>query len=197
MRETNKGLHQSGQMDLHSPFDALPVHWQVSLCTAFVLLTIGYAGILKRQSAPLDCILQYGVVTLEVPWTTAKAQSLRDDLGKEGIEVAREQIRLDFVFLILYPLALSLATALIAHKLGAQMLLYGALVSWAILLAAPLDAIENIAILKMLGGQTGAPWPQLSTICAALKFTLVFGALFYVVVGLLSMLVRCTQGCQP
>lgn len=59
--------------------------------------------------------------------------------------------------------------------------------SWAVLLAAPLDAIENAALLQMLDGQTQAPWPQLSTVCATLKFSLLIAAAGQTVLGLLGM----------
>ena len=63
------------------------------------------------------------------------------------------------------------------------------------LLAAPLDATENLAILWMLEGHVNAPWPQLSTSCAAGKFALLFGAAAYLVVGLFVWGVGCALHC--
>jgi hypothetical protein len=101
-------------------------------------------------------------------------------LGKCEREVARKQVWLDFAFLVLYPLAISLACALLGDYLGGKAGLVGLMAAWAVLIAGPLDAVENLAILTMLGNGVSAPWPQLSTICAALKFTLALGGIGYV-----------------
>jgi hypothetical protein len=56
--------------------------------------------------------------------------------------------------------------------------------SWAVLLCTPLDAFENLMILRMLSGACASPVPQLTTISAGLKFFLVASS----VVSMLSML---------
>jgi hypothetical protein len=181
-------------MSLASPYQSLSIPWQAGLCAASVLLTLVYAALLKRQGAPLDAVLAQGIVTLEVPWSSRTAGELVAALrAHDLIEVARLQVWLDFVFLLLYPLAFSTACALIAPRAGGSMLVYGMLAAWAVLLTAPLDAVENVAILRMLGGKVQAPWPQLSTVCAAIKFTLLFGAAAYVLIGLATWGVRCAQ----
>jgi hypothetical protein len=63
------------------------------------------------------------------------------------------------------------------------------LVSWAVLLSGPLDAIEKPAILRMLGGSQNAPVPQIASIAAALKFTLVLAAFGYLAAGGLRALI--------
>jgi hypothetical protein len=156
---------------------------QFVVLTGLLVLTIALAIVLKRQAAGLDAVLDNGILDLEVPWTQARADELLQKLGADRIEVARVQVLLDFAFLLVYPLFLSLACALLAHGLAGPAGLIGVLVAWSVLLAAPLDAVENFAILRLLGGRTAAPWPQLATMCAAVKFALVTGAAGYLVLA--------------
>jgi hypothetical protein len=139
--------------------------------------------------APLYGVLEHGIVTLELPGSSPRAQQLIESLGALA-PVAHRQAQLDFVFLPLYPLAFSLACALIAERAGRKLALDGVLMAWAALLAAPMDAIESLAILQMLDGRTHAPWPQLSTACAGVKFALVLGAAAYLPAGLVGLGLR-------
>lgn len=46
-----------------------------------------------------------------------------------------------------------------------------------------LTVFTNEPIFKMLGGNADPPWPELATIFATLKFTLIFGAIGFIVIG--------------
>lgn len=173
-------------MTQRSPYDALSTARQRLLCVVFIALTLVYGQLLKRQGEPLMAALPHGIVSLELPGTPAVAQQMITSLGALA-PVARRQVQLDFGYLLLYPVAFSLVCALLAERNGPGLARFGRLMSWAVLLAAPLDAIENVALLQMLDGQTQAPWPQLSTVCATLKFSLLIAAAGRTVLGLLGM----------
>jgi hypothetical protein len=176
-------------MALPSPYRSLSLTWQVALCVIAIALSLAYAALLKRQGAPLYGVLEHGIVTLELPGSSPRAQQLIESLG-ELAPVARRQVQLDFVFLLLYPPAFSLACALIAACAGRRLAFAGVVTAWAVLLAAPMDAIENLAILQMLDGRTHTPWPQLSTACAGAKFALVMCAAAYLATGLAGLALR-------
>lgn len=142
----------------------------------------------------LDQRLQYGVLDIEAPWTRQHAKEVRAALGENGIEVARQQILVDFVFLILYPLAISLACALIAQGLPGGVGAIGMMIAWCVLLAGPLDTIENMSMLRQLSGNTESAWPQISTVCASLKFTLIAGGLGFITLALLLRVVNYFRG---
>jgi hypothetical protein len=176
-------------MTLASPYRSLSLRWQLALCVAAVLLSLFYGDFLKRQAAPLNGVLEHGIVTLELPGSSPRAEQLIESLG-ELVPVARRQVQLDFVYLLLYPLAFSLACSLVAMRAGRGLALVGALAAWAVLLAAPMDALENVAILQMLDGRTGAPWPHISTVCATVKFALLLCAAAYLAAGLVGLGLR-------
>jgi hypothetical protein len=169
-----------------NPYQWVSTGWQVGLCITLVLLSLAYGHYLATQSTVLKTKLPNGILDLEVPWSTAGAKKVLTALGRDGIEEARKQVCLDYVFLLLYPIAISLTCALVGGFIRGKLGVLGVLVAWGVLLAGPLDAIENAAMLRVLAGDTGSPWPQLSTACAIVKFSLVFGGLGYVAVGTMS-----------
>jgi len=157
-----------------------------------VLVTVGVAYALGQQGKPLTTnTLPNGILEIELPWSTQRAAEVVALWKQEGLlPVARKQVYADFLFLLLYPLALSFACAWLAGSAPGTLGLLGILVAWGVLLASPLDAIENLAILRMLSGSQRAPLPQIATIAATLKFTLVFGAFGYLGIGGLRALIR-------
>ena len=154
------------------------------LCASFMLASIVFAAFLKRLGKPIDERLPRGILSVEVPWTPVNAKRIHDLLGPEGLAAARKQTKFDFVFLILYSLALSFACTLIATSLPGNLQTAGVMLAWAVLAAGATDAVENVAMLRMLDGRTNTPWPQLSTICAFVKFTIVLSALAFLGTGL-------------
>lgn len=182
------------------PYYWIPNNYLWMVAMVLVLVTIGVAYSLSQQGKPLTTKkLPNGILEIEVPWNTERAAEVvtiwKD---KELLSVARKQVYYDFLFLVLYPLALSLACVWLAGKIPVwlagdvpvKLCMMGILVSWGVLLAAPLDVIENIAILSMLEGKQTAPIPQIATIAAAIKFTLIFGAVGYLGIGGLRVLTQ-------
>ncbi len=177
-----------------SPYDWMSMRFQIGLCVALILATILWGRYLMAEGAPLLSKLPNGIIDLEVPWSTTNAQRRLEALGTAGQAVARKNVQLDFLFLILYPLAISLACALLATAVGGKAELIGLILAWAVLAALPLDATENAAMLMMLSGHTAAPRPQLSTICATLKFGLVAGGLGFTVFAIGAWLLSICEG---
>lgn len=123
-----------------------------------------------------------GVYNIELPWSPERAASVvaawRD--GKQ-LGAAIEQTRLDFLFLMIYPATLSLACVVSSGRCFGTIATVGIVLSWAVLLCTPLDFIENILILKMLGGDVQAPVPQLTSYVALAKLFLGGSAVVYLV----------------
>lgn len=180
-------------MILTSPFAWIPHSLQLGICVASIAASILVAMCLQRHGTAVDAALKYGVLEVEAPWSRERADEIRTLLGDDGIAAVRAQTRFDFVFLVLYPIAISLSCALIASRLDGQAGAIGMLIAWGVLLAGPLDAVENISMLRQLAGSTGAPWPQLSTLCASIKFTLAAGGLGFAISGFAMLLVRAAR----
>ncbi|HEY0130105.1 MAG TPA: hypothetical protein VGB57_01785, partial [Allosphingosinicella sp.] len=104
-----------------------------------------------------------------------------------GRDAAREQLLIDFAFLIAYGAFLTLAVAAVRDRLegqgrhrlaaiGAGVVAFGAA-------AAAFDAAENLCLLAVLG-EGGQAFPVLASIFAATKFALLLGAIAYLLVGI-------------
>jgi hypothetical protein len=161
----------------------------IAFCSLLVAM-IGLMIWLGKLGAPVKAQVAAGPLALEAPWSTERAQTVLELLGTKGIEALRRQTYVDFVFLLIYPLVLSLGCALLASSLDGRQALFGMLIAVGVLLACPFDALENVSMLRMMDGHTGAPWPQLATLCAGAKFTLIAGAVSFLVVGTIERLAK-------
>ncbi len=92
---------------------------------------------------------------------------------------ARTSLWLDYLFLLAYPVWLSLACSAVSRHSPERSAAFGAVSAWTVLAAAPLDALENAALLRVLSDPS-TPWPQLAWWCAVPKFALVLLALGYI-----------------
>ena len=87
---------------------------------------------------------------------------------------------LDYLYLGVYPAFISLACVWTARRIARRA---GIALAWAVLLAAPLDAVENTALVWMLVHGPGDAAAVLAWACALPKFALVFAGLGYAGIG--------------
>jgi hypothetical protein len=182
-------------MDMNHPFTGLVEHralWLGALWTATIVL----AGVLTVQGGPLrTSAAPRGILSLEFAWNSAAADSvIRSWPAGEPRERAKRQIWIDFAFLVAYPLALALSCALLSESRFDSMAPVGVFIAWAVLLAMPLDLVENLGMLRMLGVGASEGWARLTSWCAAVKFTLVFSGLGYAVLQGLAVLAGRLRG---
>ncbi len=151
-------------------------------------------------------ILQFGVVALMAPAagrmgqrgvsvldlqfmrTPAKAAEYVATLGPDGVDAARLGLYLDFPYLVLYALALSALCVLLAAKAAERgresLAAAGRTVAWFAPVAAGCDAVEDIAILVVLGGNVEQPWPAIAFGFASVKWALLAVVIGYVIIAL-------------
>lgn len=123
-----------------------------------------------------------GIVGFELAGDRASAGRILDAWGSQGRRAAARSLRLDFVFLAAYAPGLALLCASAADRaasLRSRLSAPGAWLAWGQLAAGGLDAIENLALLRLLGGAPGTAWPALAAACAWPKFALVGAGLAY------------------
>lgn len=167
---------------LTPPFTAL-LDWPQRWMLLGVLLTIA-AWVMFRHLGPLDEILKTrvpgGILALEFAWSGQRAAQIL--AAWEGLEaVVRLQTRWDDLFLLCYPVALALACAMLADAPGNPVPMIGAFVAWVVLAAIPLDAVENLAMLRMLDHGASDTLARVATLCAGLKFTALLAVVGYLV----------------
>jgi hypothetical protein len=128
-----------------------------------------------------------GIVAFELAGSQERADEILAEWGDAGRDAAREQLTIDFAFLIAYGTFLTLAVAAVRDRsrrqgrrrlaaVGAVVVPFGAA-------AAAFDAVENACLLAVLG-ESGSAFPVLAAIFAAIKFALLVAAIAYLVVGI-------------
>lgn len=128
-----------------------------------------------------------GMVPFELTGGQERADEILAEWGDEGQDAAREQLWIDFGFMLAYGAFLTLALAATRHlarERGWRRLaaIGGAIVSFGAL-GAGFDALENTCLLFTVG-DAGAAFPLLATIFASCKFILLAVAIAYLLAGL-------------
>lgn len=166
---------------------------------ALVGIALGSIGEpLATPAAPL------GIVSFEFSGDAPRSAAILDSWDARAREHAMLSLGLDYLFLVLYPLWLGLALDALGDRLAGRAGTdsFGRLLRrsspW-VYAAAPLDAIENLALIRMLQTGPSAGWAQTAWLCAVPKFALVGVALVLLVGGsvLLSMRRRPTEQELP
>lgn len=153
-----------------------PIFWVMLALT--VVINRLMAGPLTTPAAP------YGIVSLELAGTEAKARAIIDSWDAAAREHALFGVKLDYLFLLTYSTGISLGCVWAASLVQERRWLVraGLYLAWLQWLAALFDAIENLGLLKMLQGRIGQPWPWIAQWFAIPKFVLIAPGLLYTLV---------------
>lgn len=97
---------------------------------------------------------------------------------------ARISLWLDFAFLLAYPLGLALACWTLANGGSGWVAQAGICTGFLVLLCTPLDAAENIALLRMVDKGADGAIVRVAAVCAVIKFLLAGLAMLYLLIAL-------------
>lgn len=128
-----------------------------------------------------------GIVDFELARTSARAAQYYGELGGSGRDAARTSLYLDYPYLVLYGLFFAAACVVVAARGAergmARLSRLGRLLAVGALIGAACDAVENAALLRVLAGHTGQPWPGIAFAFAAAKFVLTIAAALFAIAG--------------
>lgn len=156
---------------------------------AFVLLlvlTLGVMAGLRLSDVPLHTEeAPFGILSFEFPRDVAEARRMIASWSPSARINAGFSLGFDYLFMVLYPLAIALGCVLVtgAGFRGARVRALGTVMAWLPLAAGLLDAVENLALIKLLFGSTSEVWPVVARWCAGPKFALVGVSLLFLLVG--------------
>lgn len=156
---------------------------------ALVLLAVAVVALLAAMQPAEQRMTDNGpgIVPFELAGSADRSQEIQAEWGEEGQDAARQQLWIDYGFMLAYGAFLVLAAAAtrdLARSRGWRRLAgAGALAVPAGGIAAACDAVENACLLLTLGG-AGAWAPVTATVFASAKFALLLVALSYIVAGL-------------
>jgi len=160
----------------------------------YVLIAVGImmlsSQVLSSIGAPLITPASpNGIVSFELARSLPAAEAMIQSWSTEARMAAALSLGLDFVYIVIYTTALSLLCILASTRLqrmgrfGASL---GSTIVWGLLVAGVLDAIENIALLRLLFGDLSAIWVNTAWLCASGKFSLISLAMIYILLGLVT-----------
>ena len=158
-----------------------------------------FLGVGALQLPALGRMATYGVdiIEFELMWTSTEALRTTLLLGDAGLSAARQQLFIDFAYLLIYGVLLWKACQLLGARAARRGIGWVAKVApsfaWAGAIAAVCDAVENIGLLLITYGQTAQPWPAVASGYASAKFVLLAVTVLFLVVGLLATL----KGDEP
>lgn len=121
-----------------------------------------------------------GIVSFELAGRVERADVILRSWSPAAREAALLIQGFDSLYLFVYPAWLSLAAVRIARGLAPGWQRIGSGVSWLVLLAAPLDALENHALIQQLLTGPSAVHARVAWICALPKFALAAGAAMFI-----------------
>ena len=174
-------------MRFRHPFEWLSPRGQNTAFVAFFLLAIVLMVTLQALGNPLATdTAPAGIVSFELAGDLTTAGRIIDSWGSAGRVYAGLNLGVDFLFLVTYSGAIALGCALAARVLTSMSSFLGTMgiaLSWGQFAAALLDAVENIALIRLLLGSQQAAWPVVARWCALPKFALVAAGLLYVIMG--------------
>jgi len=157
--------------------------WVLSIATILVIYAMQITGNpLRNEVAPA------GIVSFELTGSLKGSLEIMNSWEGEALGWAKINMGLDFLFLTCYALTIALACLLVGHSLRESWPRIWAAGRWfalAIMIAASLDVIENLALIGLLAGWQVAFLPVLAKWSAIPKFGLVAVSLAYVILGLI------------
>jgi hypothetical protein len=127
-----------------------------------------------------------GIISFEVAGTQEDAQDILDDWGKQGRDDAQVSLYVDFAYLVAYSVFLAVGCTIASERLGRRgmprLARIGPLLGWAMFIAGACDAIEDVALLRVVDGHTET-WPGVALYAAIPKFAIAGIGLAYVIAG--------------
>jgi len=163
-----------------------------ALLIFFLMSTLLLAGMHTLDQALISAAAPNGIVSFELAGSIDHARKILTAWGSEGKAYATLSLGLDYLFLIVYALFISLACVRIARHFKfrfSSLATWGFVLGWAQFLAALLDAIENFALINLVFGSQRETWPIIARWCALVKFGIVGPGLVYILVGILLIFI--------
>jgi hypothetical protein len=176
------------------PFDFVPsgrwprFFWPLLGLTILLMIVFSVTGAsLATEAAP------YGVVSFELAGSEANAREILKSWDADSQLRAAFGLGLDYVFMVVYASTIAFGCGIISNLLQRKswpLAKWGNLLAWAVILAALLDVVENIALTIIIFGAVASPWPEIARWCAIFKFSLIFIGIVYVIYGAVVTLVE-------
>lgn len=182
----------------HHPWSWIPARVQLRVFLAALALTALVMAALQLLGKPLITVAApSGIVSYELAGTLPAAQAILGSWNTRAQLFAGVNLGLDYLFMPAYATCIGLGCVLAARRFAVESTArrVGLALAWGLALAALLDVLENVALLRLLlATQPGAVWPAVARLAALIKFALVVLGIGYALLG--GLLARA-RGAKP
>jgi hypothetical protein len=155
----------------------------IATAILFVVLAIVDEAI-KASGGP-------GIIAFELAGTTGRVAEILGHWGQEGRDAARVSLAIDFVYLVVYGVFLTLAVLELrdaARERGwTAFARPGTAIAVLPGVAAACDVVEDVGLWLMIEGEGTAHIPPVATAFAAVKFVALAVAIGYLLVGVAAL----------
>ncbi|MHA1129806.1 MAG: hypothetical protein ACTSRC_10985 [Candidatus Helarchaeota archaeon] len=157
----------------------------------FAILTI----IFQIQDVQLTAASGYGILDLEFAFNQSTATTILAAWGPTLSPTVILGTYLDFLYIVSYSVLIMGVALLLIRKLEDRLQTVGMIISISGFIAGVFDVVENINLINMLNNPASFSSfvPTLASICASIKFFLIFAALGFALIALLVMLLKRRQ----
>ena len=165
---------------------------KIAMLLVFLVLmtgTIAMVVVLQRHGAPLKRCGGYKILSLELAPTSACAKTVVESWDFNDLSnLAFEDIRFDYAFIALYTATLAMAGFYGAIVWNGWLSRLGTYLGYAMLVAGPMDVLENIGMTFELNGHYGIA-PLVCSV-SSIKWIIILIAFPYSLATVVRMLFR-------
>ena len=171
-------------MSIQNPMHFINPENRNKVLIILLILIIFIFSIFRFLDSPLRTkAAPSGIVSYELAGSAEKTMQILTSWDSRARLFAAFGLGFDFLFLVVYATAISLACLMSSAKHTGWFLSLGTWLGWGSILAAGMDSIENIALWNLLIGKTASYLPQVAAWCATIKFLFIFLGILYGLVG--------------
>jgi hypothetical protein len=135
------------------------------------------------------------VMRLQLAFSKGTFRAVLDQWGPDAVQTYRDNLRLDYIFPLVYAIFLSSAVAVLTHERGIPPTRFQRALFVLPYFAVPFDYLENTLHLVLLRAHTlAAGLILLASVAALIKWTLLAVTLLAVVMFFLRRLVAVVRG---
>jgi hypothetical protein len=146
--------------------------WAVTAFAGYTSVMLVLERQMQRSGGP-------GIIAFELAGNAERAQRIMSAWGDDGRRAARRSLQLDFGYMATYGALTALLVDYARRRLG-----HPAAVCLGVVPAVVGDAVEGVALLKVLAGNDIDRNAHRARGAAIIKFVILVGALLYTVAGL-------------
>jgi hypothetical protein len=133
-----------------------------------------------------------GIFSFEFAKTLERSTEIIDSWSALGKTFAGLSLGYDFLFLLIYTLFISLLIHKVNERVWAGKALYkvGEVLIWSMFFTAIFDAVENVALIKLLIGGRDQYWSSIAYYFAIAKFILIGISIIYILYNSVILLLK-------